>query len=100
MGSEVIKEIRSMIADVNISEIKAYDTDESLRNWTDAWRNRMCALVDELEREADDWLNVPSEEMTLEQARHAVRDLRHIVCKYYLDLSNRFDLSSKAESEE
>ena len=32
--------------------------------------------------EREDWLGVPSDEMTLEQARHAVKDLRKMLAEY------------------
>lgn len=38
------------------------------------------------------WKDVPSDEMTLEQARQAVRDLREIIGEIYLEITPRSDV--------
>lgn len=47
------------------------------------WRNAITVISKWLEQEpCDDWYDVPSDEMTLEQARQAVKDLRKKLAEY------------------
>lgn len=45
---QIIRELEDMVCDVNVEEIKAHDTDLSLRQWTLAWGNKMMMLLAEL----------------------------------------------------
>lgn len=38
MKNEYIEKLNGLIADINFNEIKAHDTDEKLRQWTERWR--------------------------------------------------------------
>ena len=44
-------------------------------NWLYKRVKNALAIV-EVDKESEDWCDVPSDEMTLEQARQAVKDLR------------------------
>lgn len=47
---KIIKEIEEMVCDVNVEEIKSYDTDLALRGWTLAWGNRMMCLLEKIKK--------------------------------------------------
>ena len=38
MKNEYIEKLNGLIADINFEEIKAYDTDDKLLSWANAWR--------------------------------------------------------------
>ncbi len=46
--NEIIQEIKDMIEDININEIKAHDSDVTLHSWIKSWRGRMKTLVEQL----------------------------------------------------
>lgn len=48
---ETIQEIKEMIEDININEIKDHDSDILLQSWIRSWRGRMKTLVDQLGKE-------------------------------------------------
>lgn len=47
---EIISAMKDMALDVNSEEIKAHDTDLSLRQWTLAWGSKMMELIGALEQ--------------------------------------------------
>jgi hypothetical protein len=48
---ETIQEIKEMIENININEIKDHDSDILLQSWIRSWRGRMKTLVDQLGKE-------------------------------------------------
>ena len=46
---EIIRNIKGMIEDININEIKAHDTDITLDSWLRSWRGEMKRLIGCLE---------------------------------------------------
>lgn len=54
------------------------------------WNDKKCKeILEALEQEpCEDWYEVPSDEMTLEQARQAVKDLREKLAEHFGDTVN------------